>query len=97
MNSRNSAGEMMQPLDFTDRAGLKPSSKVFKAAITNVIRLTEMEKLFHLRIIDDADRERFTFRPGQFLPDKGLGGGNNARLAHPRRKTSSFSLDISGL
>ena len=28
-------GEMTQPLDFNDRAALKPSAKVFKAAITN--------------------------------------------------------------
>ena len=57
---------MIQPLDFNDRLGLKPVAGVFKAEITNIIRLTEAEKLFHLRIIDDADRERFTFRPGQF-------------------------------
>ena len=59
--------EMTRALDFNDRDGLKPIAKVFKAKITNVIRLTEMEKLFHLRIIDDADRERFTFQPGQFV------------------------------
>ena len=59
--------EMLQPLDFNRRLRLKPVAKVFKAEITNVIRLTEMEKLFHLRIIDDVDRERFTFLPGQFV------------------------------
>ncbi len=59
--------EMAQSLDFNDRLGLKPVAKVFKAEIANVIRLTEMEKLFHLRITDDAERERFTFRPGQFV------------------------------
>jgi len=59
--------EMLQPLDFNRRLRLKPVAKVFKAEITNVIRLTEMEKLFHVRIIDDADRERFTFLPGQFV------------------------------
>jgi len=59
--------EMTQPVDFNDRAGLKPVAGVFKAEITNVIRLTDVEKLFHLRIIDDADRERFTFLPGQFV------------------------------
>ena len=59
--------EMIRSLDFNDRASLKPVAKVFKAEITNVIRLTAMEKLFHLRIIDDADRERFTFLPGQFV------------------------------
>jgi NAD(P)H-flavin reductase len=59
--------EMIQRIDFNDRAGLKPVAKVFKAEIINVIRLTEMEKLFHLRIVDDNDRERFTFLPGQFV------------------------------
>ena len=38
--------EMTQPLDFNDRARLKPVAKVLKVEITNVIRLTEMEKLF---------------------------------------------------
>ncbi len=59
--------EMIQPLDFNDRAGLKPVAKVFRAEITNVIRLTEMEKLFHLRIVDDKQREQFSFLPGQFV------------------------------
>ncbi len=59
--------DMLQPLDYNRLLRLKPVAKVFKAMITNVIRLTEMEKLFHLRIIDDADRERFTFLPGQFV------------------------------
>ena len=59
--------EMTRSLDFNDRAGLKPVAKVFKAEITNAIRLPEVEQLFHLRIIDDVDRERFTFLPGQFL------------------------------
>ena len=59
--------QMLQPLDFNRKLGLKQVAKVFKAELTNVIRLTEMEKLFHLRIIDDAQRERFTFLPGQFV------------------------------
>jgi len=59
--------EMNQALDFNRRLTLKPVAKVFKAEITNVIRLTNMEKLFHLRIVDDADRQRFTFLPGQFV------------------------------
>jgi sulfhydrogenase subunit gamma (sulfur reductase) len=59
--------EMIQPLDFNRRLRLKAVAKVFKAEITNVIRLTEMEKLFHVRIIDPVERERFTFLPGQFV------------------------------
>ncbi|MBN1589034.1 MAG: FAD/NAD(P)-binding protein [Pirellulales bacterium] len=59
--------EMNQPLDFNRLLRLKPVAKVFKSEITGVIRLTEMEKLFHIRIIDDAERERFSFLPGQFV------------------------------
>jgi len=59
--------EMLQPLNYNQLQRLKPVAMVFKAEITNVIRLTEMEKLFHVRIIDDAERERFSFLPGQFV------------------------------
>jgi len=59
--------EMLEPLDFNRRSRLKHVDKVFKAEIVNVIRLTDMERLFQIRIIDDAERERFTFLPGQFV------------------------------
>ncbi len=59
--------DMRLPLDFNRRSRLKHVDKVFKAEITNVIRLTEMEKLFRIRILDNADRERFSFQPGQFI------------------------------
>jgi len=59
--------EMLEPLDFNRRSRLKDVDRVFKAEITNIIRLTEMEKLFHLRIIDEIERERFSFLPGQFV------------------------------
>jgi NAD(P)H-flavin reductase len=59
--------EMAEPLDFNRRNRLKHVDRCFKAAITNVITLTPNEKLFHVRILDDADRERFSFQPGQFV------------------------------
>jgi len=59
--------EMMQPLDYNRRSRLKHVDQVFRSEITNVIRLTDMEKLFQVRILDDAERERFTFMPGQFV------------------------------
>jgi NAD(P)H-flavin reductase len=59
--------EMLEPLDFNRRSRLKHVDRVFKAEIVNVIRLTEMEKLFQLRILDDAARRRFHFLPGQFV------------------------------
>ena len=59
--------DMRQPLDFNRRSRLKHVDKVFKAEITNVIPLTEMEKLFHIRILNKEERDRFSFQPGQFL------------------------------
>lgn len=59
--------EMTLPLDFNRRNQLKHYDKTYKAEITNIIRLTEMEKLFQVRIIDDVERERFSFLPGQFV------------------------------
>ncbi|MHB1034913.1 MAG: FAD/NAD(P)-binding protein [Pirellulales bacterium] len=58
---------MSQPLDFNQKIELKHVAKVIKAEISNVIRLTDMEKLFHVRILDDLERQRFSFLPGQFV------------------------------
>jgi NAD(P)H-flavin reductase len=58
--------EMLLPLDYNRRSRLKDVDRVFKAAITNIVRLTETEKLFHIQICDPAERERFSFLPGQF-------------------------------
>ena len=63
----NREEEMRQPLDFNRKNVLKHLDRVFKAEIASVIRLTATEKLFHLRIIDAAERERFSFLPGQFV------------------------------
>jgi sulfhydrogenase subunit gamma (sulfur reductase) len=59
--------DIMQPLDFNRRSRLKHVDQTFKSEIINIIRLTDMEKLFQVRILEDAARERFTFRPGQFV------------------------------
>ncbi len=59
--------DMVQPLDYNRRSRLKHVDQVFRSEITNIIRLTDMEKLFQVRILDDAERERFFFRPGQFV------------------------------
>jgi NAD(P)H-flavin reductase len=59
--------DIQEPLDFNRRDELKHVDRVFKAELTNIVSLTEMEKLFHLRIVDKAERERFSFRPGQFV------------------------------
>ena len=59
--------QMLEPLDFNRLSRLKHVDKVYKAAITSIITLTEKEKLFHIRILDDAERARFSFEPGQFV------------------------------
>jgi NAD(P)H-flavin reductase len=38
-----------------------------KAEITNIHRLTEMENLYRIRIVDRTERVQFTFQPGQFI------------------------------
>ena len=55
------------PLDFRQKSQLKDVDRLFKAEIASVIRLTAKEKLFHVKITDPAERERFSFLPGQFV------------------------------
>jgi len=59
--------EIRAPLDFNRRSHLKHVDRCFKAEIASTLRLTEKEKLFHIRIIDGAERELFSFLPGQFV------------------------------
>jgi NAD(P)H-flavin reductase len=39
----------------------------YKAEITNIHRLTDMENLYRIQVIDPEERRRFSFEPGQFL------------------------------
>jgi NAD(P)H-flavin reductase len=59
--------DMRKGVDFNQRSRLKHVDKVFKAVITNIIPLTEKEKLFRLHILDEAEEARFSFLPGQFV------------------------------
>jgi len=59
--------DMVEPLDYNRRSRLKDVDKSFKAEITNIIRLTDMEKLFQIRMVNDDDWQRFSFLPGQFV------------------------------
>ena len=59
--------DMNQPMDFNQRSRLMNVDRVYKAEISSIVRLTDMEKLFHIRILDPAERDRFTFHPGQFV------------------------------
>jgi NAD(P)H-flavin reductase len=59
--------DFQQQLDFNRRSRLQHVDRVYKAEISNIIHLTEMEKLFHIRILSDEERMRFSFLPGQFV------------------------------
>ena len=59
--------DMRSPLDFNRRSRLMHVDRPFKAEILNIIRLTDMEKLFQIRLADPAERARFSFLPGQFV------------------------------
>ncbi|MCP4678962.1 MAG: oxidoreductase [Deltaproteobacteria bacterium] len=59
--------EILEPVDFNRRSRLKHVDRLIKAKITNVVQLTSLEKLFHIRILDAGERERFQFLPGQFV------------------------------
>ncbi len=39
----------------------------YKAEITSVHKLTELENLFRIQIVNPDDRKRFNFQPGQFV------------------------------
>jgi NAD(P)H-flavin reductase len=39
----------------------------YKSEITNVSRLTDTESLYRIRIMDQNERKRFSFKPGQFV------------------------------
>jgi NAD(P)H-flavin reductase len=59
--------EMLEPVDFNRRDRLTHVDQCFPAEILNIIHLTEAEKLFQVRIIDRTQRDRFRFKPGQFV------------------------------
>jgi len=53
--------------DFNRRSELMNTDRGFKCRVTNIVQLTELEKLFQLRIVDAAERAIFRFKPGQFV------------------------------
>jgi NAD(P)H-flavin reductase len=58
---------MFAPPDFNRKSRRMQTERSLPAQITSAIRLTEHEKLFHLRLSDPGIRERFNFLPGQFV------------------------------
>ncbi|GBD95685.1 MAG TPA: oxidoreductase [Nitrospirae bacterium] len=49
------------------RDDLESFEYTFRAEITSIYPLTEMETLYRIQIVDPEERRRFTFTPGQFL------------------------------
>lgn len=58
---------MSRPPDFNRKSILMQTEQSFKSEIFNIISLTALEKLFHIRICDPYEREKFAFLPGQFV------------------------------
>jgi sulfhydrogenase subunit gamma (sulfur reductase) len=58
---------MSRPPDFNRKFERIQTEKSFKSQIVAAIPLTDQEKLFHIRICDPAERESFSFLPGQFV------------------------------
>ncbi len=58
---------MTRPPDFNRQTMMMKTDKVYECTIINVVELTDMEKLLHLKIIDPAEAELFSFLPGQFI------------------------------
>ena len=58
---------MTKPPQYNRDSVLMRTDKVYKCEIINIVELTELEKLFHLKILDGTERELFEFRPGQFV------------------------------
>ena len=58
---------MSKPPRYNWKDVIMRTDKTYKCEIINIIELTPMEKLFHLKILDPVERDIFSFRPGQFL------------------------------
>ena len=58
---------MRTPPQFNRKTIVMRTDKVYKCEIVNIVDLTSMEKLFHLKILDSAEREIFSFRPGHLI------------------------------
>lgn len=58
---------MSRAPDFNQKYARIQTERSFKAQVLATIPLTEQEKLFHIRLCDRAERENFSFLPGQFV------------------------------
>ena len=58
---------MSRPPDFNLKFARMQTERSLKSQVIAAIRLTDLEKLFHIRIKDPLEREIFSFLPGQFV------------------------------
>ena len=58
---------MTRSPDFNRPNNLMNTDKVYECIITNIVELTDTEKLFHLKITDPQEAKLFSFLPGQFV------------------------------
>ena len=58
---------MNKPPQYNRKTIVMRTDKVYKCELINIVELTSMEKLFHLKIVDPEERALFSFRPGQFV------------------------------
>jgi len=58
---------MTQAPQYNRKTIVMRTYKTYKCEIINIVELTAMEKLFHLKIMDPTERAIFDFRPGQFV------------------------------
>jgi len=63
----NAEPSMKRSPRYNRKSLLMRTDKVYKCEIINIVELTPLERLFHLKILDSEERRLFEFRPGQFV------------------------------
>jgi len=67
INNINQEPFMTQSPDYNRMSHMMKTDKVYSCLITNIVELTDMEKLFHINFLDPEETEIFSFLPGQFV------------------------------
>jgi len=63
----NAEPSMRKSPRYNRKSILMRTDKAYKCEIINIVELTPLERLFHLKILDAEERRLFEFRPGQFV------------------------------
>lgn len=67
MDNINLEPFMEKPSDFNRPVRLMRTFKCYECEITNIVELTEIEKLYQLKFINPDEAAIFSFLPGQFV------------------------------